>query len=243
MVGGKLASYRIFAEEMTDILASRFGLAVRSSTHEKPLPGGDVLVDAGTLAQRMDIDTIVGVTAHEMGHAYDLPDLYDLNEDSDLRGGGVGDWSLMGGGAWNDGGTRPPLPDAWSRFQLGWTDVIEVGACALDAVLIPATRGGAVYAVTDQGDPAANEVILVENRVREGWGRKGRPGECRVDRVIHRRAARAREAANAFCARADAIAPPARAKDAHGADSVVFRSSRFVEDGLRHRSGRSARQQ
>lgn len=58
MIGGKLASYRIFAEEMTDVLASRFGLSVRSSTHEKPLPGGDMLLDASALAQQMQIETI-----------------------------------------------------------------------------------------------------------------------------------------------------------------------------------------
>lgn len=58
MIGGKLASYRIFAEEMTDILAARFGLSLPSSTHEKPLPGGDLLVDPGALGQQIGIETI-----------------------------------------------------------------------------------------------------------------------------------------------------------------------------------------
>jgi glycerol-3-phosphate dehydrogenase len=58
MIGGKLASYRIFAEEMTDVLATRFGLSVQSSTHVKPLPGGDVLLDASALAQQMEIETV-----------------------------------------------------------------------------------------------------------------------------------------------------------------------------------------
>jgi glycerol-3-phosphate dehydrogenase len=58
MIGGKLASYRIFAEEMTDILAARFGLSVLSSTHEKPLPGGDTHVDPATLGQQMGIETV-----------------------------------------------------------------------------------------------------------------------------------------------------------------------------------------
>ena len=58
MIGGKLASYRMFAEEMTDVLAARFGLSVMSSTHEKPLPGGDVILNAGELAQQMDVETI-----------------------------------------------------------------------------------------------------------------------------------------------------------------------------------------
>jgi glycerol-3-phosphate dehydrogenase len=58
MIGGKLASYRIFAEEMTDVLAARFGLHARSSTHERPLPGGDKPVDAMALATRMAIDPV-----------------------------------------------------------------------------------------------------------------------------------------------------------------------------------------
>lgn len=58
MIGGKLASYRIFAEEMTDVLAARFGVASRSSTHEKPLPGGDTPVAAIELASSMQIDPV-----------------------------------------------------------------------------------------------------------------------------------------------------------------------------------------
>ncbi len=58
MIGGKLASYRIFAEEMTDVLASRFGVSIRCSTHEKPLPGGDVQIDSHALAERAEIDPV-----------------------------------------------------------------------------------------------------------------------------------------------------------------------------------------
>ncbi|MRG94809.1 glycerol-3-phosphate dehydrogenase/oxidase [Polyangium spumosum] len=58
MIGGKLASYRIFAEEMTDVLAARFDLGARCATHERPLPGGDAPVDAIELAARMEIDPV-----------------------------------------------------------------------------------------------------------------------------------------------------------------------------------------
>ncbi|NUQ77754.1 MAG: glycerol-3-phosphate dehydrogenase/oxidase, partial [Polyangiaceae bacterium] len=58
MIGGKLASYRIFAEEMTDILAARFGIGVRGSTHTSPLPGGDAVVDPFALAERLTIDAV-----------------------------------------------------------------------------------------------------------------------------------------------------------------------------------------
>jgi glycerol-3-phosphate dehydrogenase len=58
MVGGKLASYRLFAEEMTDVLAARFGLGVPCATHTSPLPGGDAVCDALALASRLSIDAV-----------------------------------------------------------------------------------------------------------------------------------------------------------------------------------------
>lgn len=58
MIGGKLASYRLFAEEMTDILAQRFGIAARCATHLTALPGGDREVDPFALAERAEIDAV-----------------------------------------------------------------------------------------------------------------------------------------------------------------------------------------
>jgi len=58
MIGGKLASYRLFAEEMTDVLARRFGIPVRGATHLTALPGGDRAVDPFALARRVEIDAV-----------------------------------------------------------------------------------------------------------------------------------------------------------------------------------------
>jgi M6 family metalloprotease-like protein len=63
----------------------------------------------------------IGVFCHEFGHAFGLPDLYDTNGGSQ----GVGHWCLMGSGNWN----APPDPahmSAWSKDQLGWTDIVVV---------------------------------------------------------------------------------------------------------------------
>jgi glycerol-3-phosphate dehydrogenase len=52
MVGGKLASYRIFAQELCDLVAPRhFDVTVACTTHERPLPGGDRVPDAFALAE------------------------------------------------------------------------------------------------------------------------------------------------------------------------------------------------
>jgi glycerol-3-phosphate dehydrogenase len=55
MIGGDLASYRLFAEKMTDQLASELDVRARCRTHELPLPGGDAPVDPALLADRFRI--------------------------------------------------------------------------------------------------------------------------------------------------------------------------------------------
>ncbi len=58
MIGGKLASFRLFAEEMTDVLVRRFDLGARCATHTTPLPGGERAIDARALAERVEIDAV-----------------------------------------------------------------------------------------------------------------------------------------------------------------------------------------
>jgi glycerol-3-phosphate dehydrogenase len=59
MVGGKLASYRLFSEEMTDVLARRLGNDVACRTHVAPLPGGDEQIDPLALAREHGVDAMV----------------------------------------------------------------------------------------------------------------------------------------------------------------------------------------
>jgi len=58
MIGGKLASYRIFAEEMSDVVARRLGCDRPCTTHVVPLPGGDRAVDVSDLATACGIDLV-----------------------------------------------------------------------------------------------------------------------------------------------------------------------------------------
>ena len=67
--------------------------------------GGNILVDDYTVQPVLDCDSSeineIGVLAHEIGHAFGLPDLYGTGSDH----GGVGRWGLMGSGAWGCDGT------------------------------------------------------------------------------------------------------------------------------------------
>jgi M6 family metalloprotease-like protein len=62
----------------------------------------------------------IGVFAHEFGHVFGLPDLYDTTYASE---GGVGNWDLMATGSWGGDGKSPERPSdmsAWSKEFLGW---------------------------------------------------------------------------------------------------------------------------
>ena len=67
----------------------------------------------------------IGVFAHEFGHAFGLPDLYDTTN----RSGGIGNWCLMAGGSWGGDGKSPEQPvqmSPWAKEVLGWVDPIEI---------------------------------------------------------------------------------------------------------------------
>jgi M6 family metalloprotease-like protein len=108
----------------------------------------------------------IGVIAHETGHFFGLPDLYDY----DYQGCGVGTWCLMGD-SWGWDGTQryPPHLSAWCKKQLGYlvpSLVTAPGVIALNraegspaACMIPLGYGGAEY-------------LLIENRNPVGFDRQ-----------------------------------------------------------------------
>jgi len=55
LVGGKLASYRAFAEEAADLIAPALGVRAACTTHTKPLPGGEAKADVDALAARFRV--------------------------------------------------------------------------------------------------------------------------------------------------------------------------------------------
>jgi len=76
--------------------------------------------------------SMLGVFMHNFGHQLGLPTLFD-NNSSNGSSFGIGNFGLMGTGAWNAKGFVPPLPCAWSRMYLGWEDEnIQVAENAAD---------------------------------------------------------------------------------------------------------------
>lgn len=101
----------------------------------------------------------IGTLAHETGHAFGLPDLYDTDLRSPAVTQGAGEWSIMGSGNY----TRPYSPagfDAWSLVELGWA--------TLDTLRQDRSLGLGPVAVGDTvliaPIPNTDEYFLLENR-------------------------------------------------------------------------------
>lgn len=151
------------------------------SDHSKKIMVDDYTVQAERFPGAMGMQTI-GVFAHEYGHALGLPDLYDTGGNSQ----GGGDWSLMGGGLWNNVsnpdssteffmvGNSPAHLDAWSKYKLGWTTPTPVPGILSGVSIRAASTAPDVYQLLG-GTPEKGEYFLVENREKVNFD-AGLPG-------------------------------------------------------------------
>ena len=110
-------------------------------------------------------DITIGVYAHELGHVFGLPDLYDLDNSSR----GIGRWSLMANGSWNGSfGSSPAHPDAWCRNKLGFCTPTVVND-QMTAANVPAIEDTPlVYRLWPDGG-GTSEYFLLENRQKTGY--------------------------------------------------------------------------
>ena len=123
--------------------------------------------------------TTMGVFAHEYGHSFGLPDLYDTDGSSN----GIGRWSLMAGGGWNFDiidpssrrGDRPAHFDAWSKYFLGWVTPTLVSGTLSNEPIVAANTAADIYQFRNGSPSAGGEYFLVENRQQAGFD-AGLPG-------------------------------------------------------------------
>ncbi len=112
-------------------------------------------------------DMTIGVFAHEFGHAFGLPDLYD----TDYTSNGIGKYGIMGYGSWlgplGKGG-QPALPCAWSRIQLGFNASTNITVNTNSQIINDVKSTGEVYRLWTSGN-IGSEYFLVENRQKTGY--------------------------------------------------------------------------
>ena len=100
----------------------------------------------------------VGTVAHETGHGFSLPDLYDTDNKSE----GVGEWSLMGSGNYTSP-FSPSRMDAWSLSQLGWVTVVPLPTSGTFSFGAAPTSDTAFFLPVGGANPRG-EYFLLENR-------------------------------------------------------------------------------
>ena len=100
----------------------------------------------------------IGTMAHETGHAFGLPDLYDTDPSGSATEG-IGEWGLMGSGNY----ARPYSParmEGWSLLELGWV-AADTLRSSRTVRLSPVTSSDTVLVAPIEG---TDEYLLIENR-------------------------------------------------------------------------------
>ena len=104
----------------------------------------------------------IGTFCHEFSHCLGLPDFYVTDYTNHF---GMGDWSLLAGGSYNNDGYTPCGYTAYERNFMGWfdyTDPQEGRKYTTHSV----QEGGEAYKITSSN---ANEYYIIENIEKKGW--------------------------------------------------------------------------
>ena len=109
----------------------------------------------------------IGVFAHEFGHIFGLPDLYDTDGSSS----GLGNWCLMAAGSWGGNYSSPETPthmSAWCKKELGWVTPINITAFQ-DSLSVPNVEENQIIYRMWRDGTIGNQYFLIENRQKIGF--------------------------------------------------------------------------
>jgi M6 family metalloprotease-like protein len=163
--GGECGTFNIWAHRW--VYSGWWGLGNVYTTNDPRTGGGNIQIDDYTIqgAQGCGGGTPleIGTFAHETGHIFGLPDLYDTQGSSPSQG--LGDISLMASGSWNTQ-SSPAHMSAWEKAELGWitpTLLTNPVATAINIDQVE-TIPEAYQIVVGNG-----EYFLIENRQTVGF--------------------------------------------------------------------------
>ena len=104
----------------------------------------------------------IGTFCHEYSHCLGLPDFYSTGNTSYY---GMGSWSLLDYGCYNNNGNTPCGYTAYERNFMGWMSLsTPVEGTTYTTATVDA--GGQAYKITSNN---ANEYYIVENIQKAGW--------------------------------------------------------------------------
>ena len=137
----------------------------RKDASGTPIPGQFIMVDDYTIQSGLGGSTgclageimPIGTVAHETGHAFGIPDLYDTEQGQ--RTEGIGEWGLMGSGNFARS-YSPASYEAWSMVELGWVTLKELTASGIVETRARQVSDTVFLARAQVG----SEYFLIENR-------------------------------------------------------------------------------
>lgn len=109
----------------------------------------------------------IGTFCHEFSHCLDLPDFYDTQYGPHF---GMGPWSLMDYGSYNNDGYTPIGYSAYEKAFMGWIDIEEGSDNTFYNLPVFNQKNIATdkaVKLTNTADP--NEYFILENRKKQGW--------------------------------------------------------------------------
>ena len=109
----------------------------------------------------------IGTVCHEFSHCLGLPDFYDTKYNANF---GMGPWSIMDTGCYNDEGFLPIGYCAYEKEYLGWIKVLTPEPDTLYTLPVWNTNNAdSDIAYKLVSDKDSNECFYLENRQRQGW--------------------------------------------------------------------------
>lgn len=127
--------------------------------------------------------TGIGTFCHEFGHALGLPDIYDVDGETNGEGHTPGYWDVMDYQFMYDG-FRPMEFSGYERSLMGWTKVEDLDATATPSAYVIAPINGndavssdipRVFRLANPRNP--NEYFLLENRRKNTFYQSSMLGE------------------------------------------------------------------
>ncbi len=109
----------------------------------------------------------VGTFCHEFSHCLGLPDFYDTEYNGHF---GMGPWSLMDQGSYNDDGYTPPGYSAYEKEFMGWISIPEATENTRYSLPVFNQKNAATdQAVRITNSKDKDEYYILENRAQQGW--------------------------------------------------------------------------